>query len=816
MAFSLEEKVDLLLKKVAFGKTKTNTSENTDGFGESIASPLLLRGDKVMKQSASIPGTPGAVADIVQAYQGTDVVQCTAATGTTDTNITGFKRAWSTGHTNWIPSEFSAAYTVEVYVGPSGWNGSDGIATTIGGTDGSLTGASVFRVVPGVQSANWFFDYQAGVLYWTNEDESGAVGGSEELTSNISSNDVVYIKGYKYIGDFGVGGTSDITGGASTIATTDLDADLALISNGSGKVAVSAITATELNYLNDVSSNIQGQLNSKQDILNFGISNNNIPVFTSGVVDDDFLRVSGTSIEGRSASEVLTDIGAVAKNANITGATKTKITFDAKGLVTAGADLVAGDIPTLNQNTTGTAAGLSATLAIGSGGTGETTSNIWLNSRITTNANGTLNYDGTSATAVNHDSLAGFVAEEHVDWATASAGTIDASNIPTLNQSTTGSAATLTNGRTFKVDLEDTTASTAFDGSANITDVGVAGTLPVANGGTGLTAITTLLNSNVTATTLGLVIGTHVQAFDAQLSDVAGLTPTDSHFIVGDGTNFVTETGSTARTSLGLGSISTQAADSVDIDGGAIDETTIGANTPAAGTFTDLAATGNLTVAGNLTIQGDFIQETSTNVIFEDTFLDLNVPDTATADITSDSGLRFGTGASVASVLDKHAQFMYDATADKFKFTREADAGNFTAPQAKSGADNVAALKFNMDTADVVAQTSQANDLTTMPSDDFANAASARSLGAVAKCSITITNQTGDSGSNFAPDIQGTNGYVIKHNLNTASVYVIAIKDPGGTPTPIFCKYQPIDANIVRVTVGVTADNEVYDIIVIG
>jgi len=35
--------------------------------------------------------------------------------------------------------------------------------------------------------------------------------------------------------------------------------------------------------------------------------------------------------------------------------------------------IVAADIPTLNQNTTGTAAGLSATLAVGSGGTGATT-----------------------------------------------------------------------------------------------------------------------------------------------------------------------------------------------------------------------------------------------------------------------------------------------------------------------------------------------------------------------------------------------------------------------------------------------------------
>src|SRR5210317_705134 len=52
---------------------------------------------------------------------------------------------------------------------------------------------------------------------------------------------------------------------------------------------------------------------------------------------------------------------------------------------------------------------------------------------------------------------------------------------------------------------------------------------------------------------LGLTIGTDVQAYDAQLADVAGLTPTDGNFIVGDGANFVAESGATARTSLGLG-----------------------------------------------------------------------------------------------------------------------------------------------------------------------------------------------------------------------------------------------------------------------
>jgi len=44
---------------------------------------------------------------------------------------------------------------------------------------------------------------------------------------------------------------------------------------------------------------------------------------------------------------------------------------------------------------------------------------------------------------IDHDSLANFVAAEHVDWASASAGTIHSTNIPTLNQNTTGQAGTV-------------------------------------------------------------------------------------------------------------------------------------------------------------------------------------------------------------------------------------------------------------------------------------------------------------------------------------------------------------------------------------
>ena len=91
-------------------------------------------------------------------------------------------------------------------------------------------------------------------------------------------------------------------------------------------------------------------------------------------------------------------------------------------------------------------------------------------------------------------------------------------------------------------------------------------------------------------TSLGVAIGTDVQAWDDDLDDVAALTPTDGNFIVGDGTDWVAESEATARTSLGLGTIATQAASAVAITGGTAESLVIGGSTPAAATFTTAAA----------------------------------------------------------------------------------------------------------------------------------------------------------------------------------------------------------------------------------
>jgi hypothetical protein len=60
-----------------------------------------------------------------------------------------------------------------------------------------------------------------------------------------------------------------------------------------------------------------------------------------------------------------------------------------------------------------------------------------------------------------------------------------------------------------------------------------------------------LPNTSTARTNLGVAIGTDVQAYNAGLADIAGLTPTNSNFIVGDGTNWVAESGATALASLG-------------------------------------------------------------------------------------------------------------------------------------------------------------------------------------------------------------------------------------------------------------------------
>jgi len=88
-------------------------------------------------------------------------------------------------------------------------------------------------------------------------------------------------------------GNLTVTDGALQAGSLDISGDVDV----DGTLEADAIT------LNDVAVTSTATLST-------GISNGNVLVANANIVDNDFLRVDGTSIEGRSASELATDIGA--------------------------------------------------------------------------------------------------------------------------------------------------------------------------------------------------------------------------------------------------------------------------------------------------------------------------------------------------------------------------------------------------------------------------------------------------------------------------------------------------------------------------
>ena len=210
------------------------------------------------------------------------------------------------------------------------------------------------------------------------------------------------------------------------------------------------------------------------------------------------------------------------------------------------ADL-AGAIPTWNQNTTGTAAGLSATLAIASGGTGQTTASAAFNalSPITTTGDLILGNGTNSATRLGIGSN-GYLLTS--DGTTASWAAAPAAGVTSFSAGTTG-----------------LTPSTGTTGAVTLS-----GTLGVPNGGTGATTLT--------------------------------------GYVKGTGTSALTASSTIPNTDIsGLGTMSTQNANSVAVTGGTINGTTVGATTAAAGTFTDLTVNDNTTLGSSNTDTVNFV-----------------------------------------------------------------------------------------------------------------------------------------------------------------------------------------------------------------
>jgi hypothetical protein len=120
--------------------------------------------------------------------------------------------------------------------------------------------------------------------------------------------------------------------------------------------------------------------------------------------------------------------------------------------------------------------------------------------------------------------------------------------------------------------------------------------LAVADGGTGASSAADA------RTNLGLAIGTNVQAWDANLDQIAALAPTDNNFIVGNGSAWTLETPAQALASLG---VTATAAELNFVDGVTsavqtqLDSKPSAANPSLSGTITITGGTQNWTVTAS-------------------------------------------------------------------------------------------------------------------------------------------------------------------------------------------------------------------------
>ena len=158
-------------------------------------------------------------------------------------------------------------------------------------------------------------------------------------------------------------------------------------------------------------------------------------------------------------------------------------------------------------------------------------------------------------------------------------------------------------GKVFQVNGVTVLSATGLGSSvvsSSLTSVGTivtgvwnGSTIAIANGGTGSTT------ASDARTALGLAIGTDVQAYDAELAALAGLTSAADKlpYFTGSGTaSLATLTtfgrsliddadAATSRTTLGHGTIAVQNANNVTITGGAVSNITIDNVTIDGGTF---------------------------------------------------------------------------------------------------------------------------------------------------------------------------------------------------------------------------------------
>ena len=148
--------------------------------------------------------------------------------------------------------------------------------------------------------------------------------------------------------------TNNIAGAISTVLTSDLTASRALVSDGSGKVAVSAVTATEIGHLDGVTSAIQTQFTGAETRRTNNIAGAISTVLTSDLTADRIMITNGSGKIAASSGVTPTELGMIDGITLGTTAASKAVTSDANGDTNFTADVDIDGNLVIGTNTSNT------------------------------------------------------------------------------------------------------------------------------------------------------------------------------------------------------------------------------------------------------------------------------------------------------------------------------------------------------------------------------------------------------------------------------------------------------------------------------